>query len=93
MFYPQLADHFNRPLQLKKYLYGADFGGKSQYDTLDNFLQESIGYQWCRNEGCLYVYRKGNIWKNMIKYIDDALYFASENELCTPRYILKWVQL
>ena len=37
-FCPQLSKHFGRSLRLKKCLYGADFSGKSWYDTLDNFL-------------------------------------------------------
>ena len=50
---PQLAEHFGRPLRLKKCLYGADFSGKSWYDTLDNFLQENMGFHQSRVEGCL----------------------------------------
>ena len=43
MFCPQIAEHFGRPLRLKKCLYGADFSDKSWYDTLDNFLQKDMG--------------------------------------------------
>ena len=34
-FCPQLKEHFGRPLRLKKCLYGADFSGKSWYETLE----------------------------------------------------------
>ena len=81
MFCPQLAEHFGRPLRLKKCLYGADFSGKSWYDTLDNFLQRDMNFQRSRVEGCLYIYRKGNDWIKMINYVDDALYFASEDKV------------
>ena len=39
-FCPELTKNFGRPLRLKKCLYGADFIGKSWYDTLDQFLRE-----------------------------------------------------
>ena len=78
MFCPQLAEHFGRPLRLKKCLYGADFSGKSWYDTLYNFLQKDMIFQCSRVEGCLYIYRKGNDWIKMVNNVDDALYFASE---------------
>ena len=45
MFCPQIAENFGRPLRLKKCLYGADFSGKSWYDTLDNLLQN----KWASN--------------------------------------------
>ena len=81
MFSPQLAEHFGRPLILKKCIYGADFSGKSWQDTLDNFIQENMDFQHSRVEGCLYIYRKGNEWIKMINYVDNALYFASENKV------------
>ena len=81
MFCLQIAEHFGRPLRLKKCLYGADFSGKSWYDTLDNFLQKDMGFQRSRVEGCLYIYRKENEWIKMINYVDDALYFASEDKV------------
>ena len=37
-FCPKLAKHFGRPLKLKKCPYGANFSGKSWYETLDSFL-------------------------------------------------------
>ena len=51
MFCPQLTEHLGRPLQLKKCLYGADFSGKSWYDTLDTFLQKEMGFHCSRVEG------------------------------------------
>ena len=80
-FCPQLAEHFGRPLRLKKCLYGADFSGKSWYDTLDNFLQENMNFHRSRVEGCLYVYRNENDWIKIINYVDDALYFASNDKV------------
>ena len=61
-------------MRLKKYIYGADFSGKSWYDTLDNFLQENMGFHQSRVEGCLYIYRNGNDWIKIINNVDDALY-------------------
>gem|GEM_PF-2876143 len=80
-FCPQLSEHLGRPLRLKKCLYGADFSGKSWYETLDQFLQEKLGFARSRVEGCLYIYRKGNDWIKMINYVDDALYFASKDSV------------
>ena len=57
-FCPQVKEHFGRPLRLKKCLYGADFSGKSWYETLDNFLQKDLGFHRSRVEGCLYIYQK-----------------------------------
>ena len=56
MFCPQIAEHFGRPLRLKKCLYAADFSSKSWYNTLDNFLQKDMGFQHSRVEGCIYIY-------------------------------------
>ena len=49
--------------------------------ALDNFLQKDMGLQCSRVEGCLYIYRKVNEWIKMINYVDDALYFASEDRV------------
>ena len=42
IFCPELYEHLGRPLRLKKCLYGADFSGKTWYDTLDEFLTQNI---------------------------------------------------
>ncbi len=36
--------HLGRPLRLKKCLYGANFSGKSWYETLDDFLQNNLKF-------------------------------------------------
>ena len=59
-FCPKLAEHLGRPLKLKKCLYGADFSGKSWYETLDLFLTQDLKFIRSRVEGCLYILRKGN---------------------------------
>ena len=79
MFCPQLVEHLGRSVRLKKCLYGA-FSGKSWYDTLDTFLQKDMGFHCSRVKGCLYIYRKENDWINMINYVDEALYFANNNQ-------------
>ena len=81
MFCPQLAEHLGRPLRLKKCLYGADFSGKSWYNTLDTFLQKDMGFNCSRVEGCLHVHRKEKDWIKMINYVDDAIYFASNDKV------------
>ena len=63
---PKLAQHFGRPLRLNKYLYGADFSGKSWYGTLDSFLTNKLTFQRSRVNGCLYIYRKENDWVKLI---------------------------
>ena len=80
-FGPQLATHLGRPLRLRKCLYGTDFSGKSWYETLDNFLTTNLNFMMSRVEGCLYIYRKGNDWTKMINYVDDALYYASDDDV------------
>ena len=80
-FCPKLSQHFGRPLRLNKCLYGADFSGKSWYDTLDSFLTNKLSFLRSRVDGCLYIYRKGNDWIKLINYVDDALYFASSNRV------------
>ena len=47
----------------------------------DNFLQENMGFHRSRVEGCLYVYRNENDWIKIINYVDDALYFASNDKV------------
>ena len=76
-FCPKLAEHFGRPLKLKKCLYGADFSGKSWYETLDLFLTQHLKFIRSRVEGCLYVLRKGDNWIKLINYVDDALYYSN----------------
>ena len=80
-FCPKLSQHFGRPLRLNKCLYGADFSGKSWYDTLDSFLINKLSFLRSRVDGCLYIYRKDNDWIKLINYVDDALYFASSNRV------------
>jgi len=41
-FCPNLSKHLGRPLRLKKCLYGADFSGKSWYETLDEHLTKML---------------------------------------------------
>ena len=80
-FCPHLTEYLGRPLRLRKCLYGADFSGKSWYETLDEFLQGSLNFIRSRVEGCLYVYWDGSDWIKMINYVDDALYFASSDKI------------
>ena len=65
-------------MRLNKCLYGADFSGKSWYDTLDSYLTNKLSFTRSRVDGCLYVYRKGDDWVN---YVDDALYYASNDKV------------
>ena len=53
---------------------------KSWYETLDNFLQEDLGFHRSRVEGCLYIHQKDSNWLKMINYVDDALYYANKGE-------------
>ncbi len=80
-FCPKLSQHFGRPLRLNKCLYGADFSGKSWYDTLDSFLTNKLSFLRSRVDGCLYIYRKGNDWIKLINYVDDPFYFASNDKV------------
>ena len=58
IFCPELTAHFGRPLRLLKCLYGADFSGKSWYDTLDEFLTKEFKFRRSSVEGCLYISRE-----------------------------------
>ena len=78
-FCPKLAEDFGRPLKLRKCLYGADFSGKSWYETLDHFLTQNLKFIRSRVEGCLYVLRRGNNWIKLINYVDDALYYSNND--------------
>ena len=58
-FCPELTKHFGRRLRSKKFLYGADFSGKSWYDILDQFLREGpMKFKRSMVEGCIYVYKE-----------------------------------
>ena len=77
-FCPKLAEHFRRPLKLRKCIYGADFSGKSWYETLDLFLTDNLRFiTRLRVEGCLYVLRRGKDWIKLINYVDGALYYSN----------------
>ena len=80
-FCPKLAKHFRRPLRLIKGLYGADFSGKKWYETLDEILTKTLGFQRSRVEGCLYIHRKGQHWIKLINNLDDALYTSNNEEI------------
>ena len=54
-FYHILKKHFGRPLRLRKCLCGEDFGGKSWYETLDQFLTKELGFVRSRVEGYIYI--------------------------------------
>ena len=71
---PKLSRHFGGPLKLKKCLYGADFNGKSWYETLDSFLFKLFRFNHSRVEDCLYIWRRGNDWLKLTNYVDDASY-------------------
>ena len=79
-FCSKLVKHFGRPLRLKKCLHGADFSGKCWYETLDEFLTKTLGFQRSRVEGCLYIHRKGQNWIKLINHVDDALYTSNNDE-------------
>ena len=55
MFCPEMEPHLGRPLKLEKCLYGANFSGKSWYDTLDEFLVKDLQFIRSMVEGCLYI--------------------------------------
>ncbi len=83
-FCPNQKGNFGRPLRLKRCLYGGDFSGKSWYDTLDLFLTKELSFLRSRVEGCLYIYKKDQEWIKMINYVDDALYYANNDQVrCT----------
>ena len=50
-FCPNQKGDFERPLRLKRCLYGGDFSDKSWHDTLDMFLTLELS----RVGGCLYI--------------------------------------
>ena len=79
-FCPKLARYFVRPLKLKKCLYGADFSGKSWYETLDSFLLKNLKFNHSRVEGCLYVLRRGNDCLKLINHVDDALFYSNNDK-------------
>ena len=81
-FCPDLSEHLGRPLRLKKCLYGADFSGKSWYDTLDEFLTSNeMNFKRSMVEGCLYAYRKDKDWIKIINYVDDACYYCNNDDI------------
>ena len=61
-FCPKLEGHCGRPLRLKKCPNGANFSGRSWYETLDLFLTNKLKFTRSRVEGCLYILREGNHW-------------------------------
>ena len=79
-FCPKLAGHFSRPLKLNKCLYGADFSGKSRYETLDSYLVQTLKFTRSRVDGCLYILREGDKWLKLINYVDDALYYSNNED-------------
>ena len=81
MFCPELSEHLGRPLRLKKCLYGADFSGKTWYDTLDEHLCKEMGFTRSMVEGCFYTYIKDQHYVKLINYVDDALYYCSDDNI------------
>ena len=73
--------NFGRPLQLKWCLSGGDSSGKSWYETLDLFLTKELDFSKSRVEGCVYIYKNKKDWIKMINYVDDALYYASNDQI------------
>ena len=61
-------------------LYGADFSGKSWYETLDSYLIQTLKFTRSRVDGCLYILRDGDKWLKLINYVDDALYYSNNED-------------
>ena len=76
----KLAGHFDRPLKLKKCMYGTDFGGKSWYETQDSYWTNTLHFVRSRNEGCLYILREGDNWIKLTNYVDDILYYSNNED-------------
>ena len=81
MFCPELSNHLGRPLRLRKCLYGADFSGKTWYETLDEYLTKDMDFTRSMVEGCLYTYVKDQHYIKLINYVDDALYYCSDDNI------------
>ena len=80
---PEFAEYFNRPLLLKKSIYGLNIAAKVWNEDLMTWLtsNETIKFHQSEVDPSLYIFRRGDEFIYLIIYVDDCLYFGSSKEL------------
>ena len=82
---PEYAEYFNVPLLLQKSIYGLDVAHKVFADDLHEWLETNTEMPFIHSEvdPSLYIYRGSdvNTFLYLICYVDDCLYFGSDDEI------------
>ena len=80
---PEFASYFNSPRLIKKSIYGTDFAAKVWNQDLTEWLTTNTIIRFVQSEidPSLFIYRKDNNYLFLIVYIDDSLYFGSNENI------------
>ena len=80
---PEYAEYFNKPLLLRKSIYGLNIAAKVWNEDLTVWLINNKDIQFKQSEvdPSLYIHRNQHEFIYLIVYVDDCLYFGSSKEL------------
>ncbi|MGH7954813.1 MAG: reverse transcriptase domain-containing protein [Gloeomargaritales cyanobacterium] len=78
--FPGYQEYFNRPLLLKRGLYGLTLAGKFWDDDMREWLSE-YGFLASSADPSILIKRTKNGWIKLMSYVDDQLYFGSDDKM------------
>ena len=80
---PEYADYFSRPQLIRKSIYGTLVAAKIWNHDLTQWLlhNDIIPFHQSDIDPSLFIHRRGSRYLFMIIYVDDSLYFGSDQEI------------
>ena len=80
---PEYEEYFREPKLIKKSIYGTDFAAKLWNHDLTIWLttNKEVNFTQSEVDPSLYIHRHGTDYLFLVVYIDDSLYFGSNDEL------------
>ena len=80
---PEHAKYFEKPILLRKSIYGTDVAAKVWNQDLTEWLLQNkiIPFKQSEVDPSLFVHRNGSDYLFLVVYVDDSLYFGSSNEI------------
>ena len=78
---PEQAQYFGVPLKLERGIYGMTHSGKFFDEDLCDYLLHTLNFTQSDHEPGLLILRKNTGWIFLLNYIDDELFFASNETL------------
>eukprot|EP00957_Ditylum_brightwellii_P210695 15365274-Ditylum_brightwellii.AAC.1 len=85
-YFPTMSKYFGKPLKLRKSIYGLTLSGNFLVTEFSEWLP-SQGFTQSKAEPAYFIlYKDEATWLRMISYVDDMLYFGSNEQVRTHQH-------